>query len=87
MQATMQGTADILDAGQLFETHHDRIYRYVLHLVHNPAEAEDLTQDTFLRAYLIVTHCATLMRCVAGCIVLPPICALIAYASVSCRFQ
>jgi RNA polymerase sigma-70 factor, ECF subfamily len=40
-----------VDAGVLFETYHDRIYRYVLGLVKNPAEAEDLTQDTFLRAY------------------------------------
>ena len=39
------------EAGALFSTYHDRIYRYVLSLVHNPAEAEDLTQDTFLRAY------------------------------------
>jgi RNA polymerase sigma-70 factor (ECF subfamily) len=37
--------------GVLFESYHDRIYRYVLRLVRNPAEAEDLTQDTFLRAY------------------------------------
>jgi len=40
-----------LDTGALFETYHDRIYRYVLGLVKSPAEAEDLTQDTFLRAY------------------------------------
>lgn len=40
-----------VDAGVLFESYHDRIYRYVLSLVKNPAEAEDLTQDTFLRAY------------------------------------
>ena len=39
------------EASALFGTYHDRIYRYVLSLVHNPAEAEDLTQDTFLRAY------------------------------------
>ena len=39
------------EASALFATHRDRIYRYVLTLVHNPAEAEDLTQDTFLRAY------------------------------------
>ncbi len=39
------------DAGALFETYHDRIYRYVLRMVKNPAEAEDLTQDTFLHAY------------------------------------
>ena len=47
----MQAKEDIIDVGALFETYHDRIYRYVLHLVRNPAEAEDLTQDTFLRAH------------------------------------
>jgi RNA polymerase sigma-70 factor (ECF subfamily) len=47
----MEATADTLDAGRLFEAHHDRIYRYVLHLVRDPAEAEDLTQETFLRAH------------------------------------
>jgi RNA polymerase sigma-70 factor (ECF subfamily) len=40
-----------VDAGVLFESYHDRIYRYVLSLVKNPAEAEDLTQDAFLHAY------------------------------------
>lgn len=39
------------EAGGLFSTYHDRIYLYVLNLVHNPSEAEDVTQDTFLRAY------------------------------------
>ena len=39
------------EASTLFSTYHDRIYRYLLSLVHNPSEAEDLTQDTFLRAY------------------------------------
>jgi len=39
------------EAGALFSTYHDRIHRYVLSLVHNPCEAEDVTQDTFLRAY------------------------------------
>lgn len=47
----MRVTKERLDAGKLFEAHHDRIYRYVLHLVQNPAEAEDLTQETFLRAH------------------------------------
>jgi RNA polymerase sigma-70 factor (ECF subfamily) len=37
-------------AGALFSTYHDRIHRYVLGLVPDPSEAEDLTQDTFLRA-------------------------------------
>lgn len=31
--------------------HYARIYRHVLALVHDPAEAEDLTQETFLRAH------------------------------------
>lgn len=39
------------EAGALFSKYHDRIYRYVLSLVHDPAEAEDLTQETFLRAH------------------------------------
>jgi len=47
----MQARADTLDAGTLFETHRDRIFRYVLHIVHDRTEAEDLTQETFLRAY------------------------------------
>jgi RNA polymerase sigma-70 factor (ECF subfamily) len=47
----MAPAAETVDAGMLFATYHDRIYRYVLSLVKNPAEAEDLTQDTFLRAH------------------------------------
>jgi RNA polymerase sigma-70 factor (ECF subfamily) len=47
----MPPAAETIDAGVLFETYHDRIYRYLLRMVRNPAEAEDLTQDTFLRAY------------------------------------
>ena len=34
-----------------FNANRDRIYRYLLSIVHDPVEAEDLTQDTFLRAY------------------------------------
>jgi RNA polymerase sigma-70 factor (ECF subfamily) len=47
----MLPAGEAIDAGQLFDVYHDRIYRYVLRMVKNPAEAEDLTQDTFLRAY------------------------------------
>lgn len=43
--------SDTTDAGVLFNIYHDRIYRYILHMVRNPGEAEDLTQETFLRAY------------------------------------
>jgi len=43
--------ADTLDAASLFKTHHERIRRYVLHLVRNATEAEDLTQETFLKAH------------------------------------
>jgi RNA polymerase sigma-70 factor (ECF subfamily) len=39
------------EAGELFKQYHDRIYRYVLRLMRNPGEAEDLTQDIFCRAY------------------------------------
>jgi RNA polymerase sigma-70 factor, ECF subfamily len=47
----MLQTGEKTDIGDLFEAYHNKIYRYLLHLVKNPAEAEDLTQETFLRAY------------------------------------
>jgi RNA polymerase sigma-70 factor (ECF subfamily) len=47
----MPELAETVDAGALFESYHDRIYRYVVRLVKDPVEAEDLTQETFLRAY------------------------------------
>ncbi|GAH71496.1 unnamed protein product, partial [marine sediment metagenome] len=35
---------------QLYEEHFDRIYRYVYLKVGNQAEAEDLTQEVFVKA-------------------------------------
>lgn len=39
------------DAPEIFKDYHARIYRYVLSLMRDPVEADDLTQETFLRAY------------------------------------
>jgi RNA polymerase sigma-70 factor (ECF subfamily) len=39
------------DAPAVFEEYYDRLYRYILGLVRDPVEAEDLTQETFLRAF------------------------------------
>ena len=35
----------------IFEKYHDAIFRYILRLTHHEKEAEDLTQETFLRAH------------------------------------
>lgn len=37
--------------GALVRLHQRRIYRLALHLLRNAAEAEDVTQETFVRAY------------------------------------
>jgi RNA polymerase sigma-70 factor, ECF subfamily len=47
----MQVSHPRLDVATLYEANRVRIYRYVLHLVHDSAEAEDITQETFLRAH------------------------------------
>ena len=39
------------ESGALFATYHDRIRCYIAGMVRNRAEAEDLTQETFLRAH------------------------------------
>ena len=40
-----------LTSSTVFEQYHERVYRYILQLVRVPAEAEDLTQETFLRVH------------------------------------
>lgn len=42
---------DAPDTPAFFEAYYDRVYRYVQSMVHDAPEAEDLTQETFLRAY------------------------------------
>ena len=36
---------------EVYESHVDAIYRFVLRLLGNPTDAEDMTAETFLRAY------------------------------------
>ncbi len=39
------------DVSAFFESDYQRIFRYILSMVNDKPEAEDLTQETFLRAY------------------------------------
>ena len=47
----MTPATDVNEAGALFTAYHDRICRYIAGMVRDQAEAEDLTQETFLRAH------------------------------------
>lgn len=49
VEAAQNGDVDAF--GALMRRHQRRVYRLALHLVRNAAEAEDVTQDTFVRAY------------------------------------
>lgn len=51
INSRMAVAPEIVDAEELFRVCEDRIYRYILGLVRNRTEAEDLTQETFLRAF------------------------------------
>lgn len=42
--------------GQLVRSHQRRVYRVALHLLRDSAEAEDVTQDTFVRAYAAIAR-------------------------------
>lgn len=37
--------------GELVRSYHQKIYMLVFHMTHNTADADDLTQEAFLRAY------------------------------------
>ncbi|MBE0626504.1 MAG: sigma-70 family RNA polymerase sigma factor [Burkholderiales bacterium] len=37
---------------ELFERHHGRLSRLLLHMIRDPAEVEDLSQEVFIKAYL-----------------------------------
>jgi RNA polymerase sigma-70 factor (ECF subfamily) len=51
-QVTLAEELAGLTSEAIFEQYRDKIYRYILSMVRDPAEAEDLTQETFLRAHL-----------------------------------
>ena len=42
---------EVENATNIFQEDYQRIFRYVMSMVRDTAEAEDLTQETFLRAY------------------------------------
>ena len=46
----IETTGDLTSAA-VFEQYRDRIYRHITRLARDPIEAEDLTQETFLRAH------------------------------------
>ena len=43
---------EVENAASIFQEDYQRIFRYIMSMVRDTAEAEDLTQETFLRAYL-----------------------------------
>jgi RNA polymerase sigma-70 factor (ECF subfamily) len=49
VEAARQGDREAF--GALVRLHQRRVYRLALQLLRSPAEAEDVTQETFVRAY------------------------------------
>ena len=49
VQRAINGDRDAFT--RIYDLHFDKIYRYVYVRVHSQAEAEDLTQDVFIKAY------------------------------------
>ncbi len=50
-QVSEHVSSSSINSASIFERFHDPIYRYIFHLVPHAMEAEDLTQETFLRAH------------------------------------
>jgi RNA polymerase sigma-70 factor, ECF subfamily len=48
---TQEDALEVEHAPVFFQGDYHRILRYIMSMVHDTAEAEDLTQETFLRAY------------------------------------
>ena len=48
---TQENELELGNASVIFKGDYQRIFRYIRSMVHDTAEAEDLTQDTFLRAF------------------------------------
>lgn len=51
MTAGIRRAGDVAGSAEFYERHQGPIRRYILQMVRNPAEADDLTQETFIRAY------------------------------------
>jgi RNA polymerase sigma-70 factor (ECF subfamily) len=49
VQRAINGDRDAFT--RIYDLHFDKIYRYIYVKVHSQAEAEDLTQDVFIKAY------------------------------------
>lgn len=49
--STNEEELDVANASVLFKGDYQRIFRYIVNMVRDTAEAEDLTQETFLRAF------------------------------------
>ncbi len=50
MEGAKEGPAS-LDSAAVFKENRERIHRYILRMVRDPTEAEDLTQETFTAAW------------------------------------
>jgi hypothetical protein len=74
-------------AEALFSTYHDRIHRYILGMVRDPGEAEDLPRRRSSGHIAAGTRCAIRMQPAAGSTVLPPMLASIISGGPLPRFR